>query len=380
VSAPPVSAWRPGHLAGAPGAGDALPVIGGDDLVRILPGHDLWDLGPVRTPDGDVARIGGAVVWLALSAPAVGEPALRHDIARLRLVAEGAGGFRDLGPLFPDGASPGSREWAGSAVHDAARATLEVLYTAAGSRDGSRPRFTQRIVAAAARVEGEGGTIRLTGWAGHRVVLEADGELYACTDAEEGEPGFISAFRDPFPFRDPADGRDWLLFAASRAGARSSFDGAVGLARATGDGGYALEPPLLHAEGVTTELERPHLVVHDGRYHLFASTQARTFAPGVAGPTGLYGFVAPALRGPYVPLNGSGVVLRNPDAEPTQAYSWLVLPDLRVASFVDAHSLGGRTVEEVTAAGAGHARRHFGGTLAPIVRLWLDGDAAGLAG
>jgi levansucrase len=121
-------------------------------------------------------------------------------------------------------------------------------------------------------------------------------------------------------------------------------------------------------------------VVHGGRYHLFISTQARTFAPGVAGPTGLYGFSAPALRGPYEPLNVSGVVLRNPDAEPTQAYSWLVMPDLRVASFVDAHSLRGRTADEVAAAGAAEARRHFGGTLAPVVRLRLDGGTAGLAG
>ena len=56
----------------------------------------------------------------------------------------------------------------------------------------------------------------------------------------------------------------------------------------------------------------------------------------------LYGFVAPALAGPWEPVNGSGLVLRNPEAEPLQAYSWLVLPDLRVTSFVDCHSLAGR--------------------------------------
>ena len=376
----PTSAWRAEHLASAPGAGDALPVIDPGELVRIAPGHDVWDLGPVRTPEGEVARIGGAVVWLALSAPAVGDPALRHDIARLRLVAEGPAGFRDLGPLFPRGASPGTREWAAWAVHDSGRGRLDVLYTAAGARDGTLPRFTQRIVATSARVvpRGDGG-VDLEDWALHREVLGADGVLYERTDSEDGEPGFIKAFRDPFPFRDPADGQEWVLFAGSRAGAGSAFNGAVGLARASGDGGYVLEPPLLHAEGVNNELERPHLVVRDGRYHLFFSTQTRTFAPGVTGPTGLYGFVAPALRGPYEPLNGSGVVLRNPDEEPSQAYSWLVLPDLRVASFVDAHSLGGASADEIAAAGPEVARRHFGGTLAPIVRLRLDGASAGLA-
>jgi levansucrase len=370
------SAWTAEHVARlADAPGPELPVIRPSDLVRMVDGHDAWDIAPVRTPDGDLAMIGGEVLWLALSAPAVGDPGLRHDVARLRMVAEGRDGWRDLGPLFPEGASLGTREWAASAVYDAATETLEVLYTAAGGRDGSAPRFTQRIVACRARVVVEDRHVRFSGWTEHRVVLEADGVLYAPTAVEDGAPGFITAFRDPFPFRDPADGRGWLLFAATRADG-GAFAGAVGLARASGDGGYALEPPLLTADGVNTELERPHVVVHDGRYHLFFSTQARTFAPGVSGPTGLYGFVAPALRGPYTPLNGSGLVVRNPAAEPSQAYSWLVLPDLRVAAFVDLHSLGGRTPDEVTAAGTDVARRHFGGTAAPVVRLRIAGTTA----
>jgi levansucrase len=265
-------------------------------------------------------------------------------------------------------------------VYDDARGTLDVLYTAVGGRDATTARFTQRIVATSARVVRAGGRLRCVDWTEHREVLGADGVVYERTDAEDGEPGFITAFRDPFPFRDPADGREWVLFAGSAAGSDSSFNGAIGLAGTTGEGGYRLETPLLRADGVNNELERPHVVVHEGGYHLFFSTQRRTFAPGTTGPTGLYGFVAPALRGPYAPLNGSGLVLRNPDAEPAQAYSWLVLPDLRVTSFVDVHSLAGAGVDEVVAAGADVARRHFGGTIAPVVRLWLDGATAGLAG
>jgi levansucrase len=375
------SVWRAEHLARLRKApGDPVPVIRAEDLVRTVPGHDVWDVGPVRTPTGEPATIGGAGVWLALSAPAVGDPAHRHDIARLRLIAQAIEGWRDLGPLFPDGASPGTREWAGSAVYDDARGALDVLYTAVGGRDATTARFTQRIVATTARVVRADGGLRCVDWTPHREVLAADGVIYERTDAEDGEPGFITAFRDPFPFRDPADGRDWLVFAGSTADASSPFNGAVGLARATQDGGYRLEPPLLHADGVNNELERPHVVVHDGGYYLFFSTQRHTFAPGVTGPTGLYGFVAPAFRGPYAPVNGSGLVLRNPDAEPAQAYSWLVLPDLRVSSFVDVHSLAGASADEVAAAGADAARRHFGGTLAPIHRVRLDGATAGLVG
>lgn len=378
---PPASAWRAEHVAAiSRTAGSEFPVIRAEDLVRTVPGHDVWDVGPVRTPMGDPAAIGGAEVWLALSAPAVGDPGGRHDVARLRLIAQTAGGWDDLGPLFPDGASLGSREWAASAVYDDARGTLDVLYTAVGGRDATTPRFTQRIVATTARVVDTGGRLRCVDWTPHRVVLGADGEIYERTDAEDGEPGFIKAFRDPFPFRDPADRGEWVLFAGSAAGAAGSFNGVVGLAGVSPDGGYRLEAPLLQAVGVNNELERPHIVVHGGLYHLFFSTQRRTFAPGVSGPTGLYGFVAPSFRGSYEPLNGSGLVLRNPNAEPFQAYSWLVLPDLRVAGFVDVHSLAGASADDVAAAGADVARVHFGGTIAPIHRVWLDGAAAGLAG
>ncbi|MFN8110267.1 MAG: glycoside hydrolase family 68 protein [Thermoleophilia bacterium] len=371
-------AWLPGHLAVLDaGTHHTAPVITREQVVPIVPGVDVWDLGPVRTPDGRVARHGGTELWIAISAPAEGDPGGRHDIARLRLLTHWDGRWGDAGPLFPDGASLGSREWAASAtLHPDGR--LEVLYTAAGARDGSRPRFDQCIVAADATLAPRDGTVALRDWTPHRVVLRADGATYMPTDSEDGEPGFIKAFRDPFPVRD-GDGADWMLFAASQAGATSAFNGAVGVARADGAGGWVPHPPLLTADGVNNELERPHLVRHDDAWYLFFSTQRRTFAPGVDGPSGLYGFVAPALLGPYRPLNGSGLVLRNPPQEPLQAYSWLVLPDLRVASFIDAHSLDGRSPEEIDAEGPEASRRHFGGTIAPILRLHLDGERAALA-
>ena len=67
-----------------------------------------------------------------------------------------------------------------------------------------------------------------------------------------------------------------------------------------------------------------------------------TFAPGLEngpGPDGLYGFAAGSLRGNYRPLNDGGLVVANPPQEPNQAYSWLVLPDFSVLSFVDTFDL-----------------------------------------
>ena len=66
--------------------------------------------------DGTPSVVQGRELWMALSAPAVGHPEDRHDVARLRLLATDGAAWSDLGPVFADGASPGSREWSGCAV------------------------------------------------------------------------------------------------------------------------------------------------------------------------------------------------------------------------------------------------------------------------
>src|SRR5690606_34212386 len=100
------------------------------------------------------------------------------------------------------------------------------------------------------------------------------------------------------------------------------------------------------------------------------STQKQVFDPqGPAGPTGLYGMVSERLMDGWRPLNGTGLVFGNPSQAPQQAYSWLVMPDLQVTSFVD----------DWGNAAPGGPDRRFGGTFAPMLRLRLDGAEASLA-
>jgi levansucrase len=197
----------------------------------------------------------------------------------------------------------------------------------------------------------------------HREVLRSDGRIYLPADELEGAPGRIRAFRDPGWFRDPADGRDHLLVAASVAW-RDGYMGAVALAVEQG-GAWTLLPPLLVADGINHEIERPHVVVHESRYYLFFVSQRHMFHPPDSAPTGLYGFVAASLAGPYEPLNGSGLVIQNPPAAPDQAYAWWMLPDLRAVSFLNYRSADGRDAKD--------ARASFGGTVAPVLQLALDG-------
>jgi levansucrase len=329
----------------------------------------MW---PVRTPSGAVADVCGSQTWVGLTAPAAGHPGERHDVARLRLLRRDSGAaWTDLGPLFPDGASLGSREWAGSTVLDPATGRLSAYYTAAGTRGGP-PSFRQRLVVAEADLVCGPDGPELS-WGEHRELVAADGHRYVVVDQADGEPGFIKAFRDPF--RVEQGGSSYLLFTASVAGAASAFNGCVGAAVLTAEG-WELLDPLVTAVGVNNELERPHVVVHDGLTYLFFSTQRRTFDPAVTGPTGLYGFVGDRVTGPFTPLNGTGLVLQNPPEEPFQAYSWLVLDDLTVTGFVDAFDLRGRHPDELEPLGAQEVRRHFGGTITPASRLHLDGAAS----
>jgi levansucrase len=335
---------------------------------RALPDLDLWDPWPIQHADGSVVMVGDQELWMALSAPALGHPETRHDVARLRLLATSGGGWDDLGPAFAPGASPGSREWSGSAVRRV-DGTVSVFYTATGERGEPRRTYIQRVMEARARLLVAGGRISLAGDGEHREVVRCDRSLgYLPADELDGAPGRIRAFRDPGWFRDPADGREYLLVAASVPW-RDTFTGAVAIARAGSDG-WSLLAPVLVADGINHELERPHIVAAGSSYYLFFSTSRRTFHPPDAGPTGLYGFVSPHPLGPYEPLNDSGLVLRNPSDQPDQAYGWLVLSDLRVAAFLDYRSSSAADPRD---GDPESARAAFGGTIAPTLQLAVDG-------
>jgi levansucrase len=298
------------------------------------------------------------------------------------LVSSDGGNWRDAGDVYPAGTALGSRQWAGAAYYDGARQRLVTYYTAAGRAESPIQTFEQRIALATASVAVTANGPRLDNWSAHRVILEGDGMLYRSTAAAGAEPGMIDAFRDPMRFRDPRDGRQYLLFTATLPDSTSEYDGAVGIAEATSDDldEWRLLTPLLHADGVNNELERAHLVYRDGRYYLFIISHPGTFAPGFDGCEGLYGFVADNLVGPWKPLNESGLVLGNPPEATYQSYSWLVLPTLRVLSFLDYIDIGSRSVADVTREPVAYQLAHFGGTVAPTLTIALEGDRTRIVG
>jgi levansucrase len=349
----------------------------------------VWDTWLCRERDGSIATIDGWRVILSLTASSELLPGKRHDVAEIRAFASRDGrDWHDVGPVF-DGGALGSRQWAGSALYE--DGSLTVFYTAAGHAGEHDLTYDQQIAAATGgRIAiGEDGP-RIEGSWRHEVILEPDGERY---ETSEQTRGMIYTFRDPWFFED--GDQSYLLFEANTPvpeGAdacdepvREEFNGSIGLARSpSGDRTeWVLEEPIVDAVCTNQELERPHVIVRDGSYYLFVSSHLHTFAPGLAGFDALYGFVGESLRGPYRPLNGSGLVATNPENAPYQAYSWLVYPhreELLATSFFNYYDLGSLGIDDVGRLPEDEQKRRFGGSLAPTLRIGVDGDRTEILG
>jgi levansucrase len=356
----------------------------------------VWDTWCLRNRDGTIAEIDGYRVIFSLTAPSELLPGKRHDVATIRYFYSRDGWeWTCGGPVFDEGAPFGSRQWAGSALYDD-DGTVYSYYTASGRRGEAELTYTQRLaVGAGGTVETGDDGLTISGPFEHEILLEPDGTEY---EREEQSRGMIYTFRDPWFFEDPNTGETCLLFEANtpipdpELEARFDadpehleFNGSIGLAVSpSGDPTeWELESPIFEGVGTNQELERPHIVVHDDRYYLFISSHEHTFAPGLEGYDALYGFVADSLRGEYVLLNESGLVLTNPASAPFQTYSWLAYPhdeEILVSSFFNYYDLRGLSLDDVAALPEAEQQRRFGGTLAPTVRLGVDGTRTRVLG
>ncbi len=375
------SRWTAEHVAAIAVARlPAAPLIDVEVAKALLPEHDLWDLWPLQNADGSIAEIAGGALWMVLSAPRQPDPGLRHDLARTRLLFHAHGDWQDCGPLFPDHLNPGSREWSGSACYDAATNSVTAYFTSAGRREETIHSFEQRLFQTKGALNMSGPLPVIDHWTDAEPLVTNDGTHYVDLAKDQGVPGNIRGFRDPYWFRDPLDGRAYILFTGSKPDGVPDCNGVIGIASAlsgNGESGFDLMPPIVSADGVANEMERPHMLVFGGLYYLFWSSQHGVFAAnGPKGPTGLYGMVGTSVTGPFGPLNGTGLVISNPAEESRQAYCWQVLDTLEVVSFVDHWGLQGRDPSADPALN----RAQFGGTIAPMLKIEINGATTKLLG
>lgn len=378
---------------------NTAPEINKEELAEITSDSYIWDTWPLQDKNGHPAVINGYKIIFALSVPNDVLPGKRHDTAEIvYFYSKDGKSWEPGGQVFKDGGALGSRQWAGSSIVDK-DGTLHMFYTATGRKGEMQLSYEQRIAAATAEINTKSG-VNFKDWSEHEVILEPEGELYQ-TIEQTGEGEVSYAFRDPYFFQDPKTGEEYLLFEANSAGRledrslkdgyigsasfRSShvisedskaFNGSIGIAKAV-DGDlnkFELLPPLLEANYVNEELERPSVIVKGSDYYLFAKTHSEKFAPGLKAPEGLYGFVSSSLQGDYQPLNESGLVIANPIDQPYQGYSWIVMPNGTVASFVNYTDVDGLAIHEIGEQSTEYQIEHFGGMLAPSIKLAITRD------
>jgi levansucrase len=349
----------------------------------------IWDTWPLTDLDMKPIQHKGWNVIFSLTAPrdiAFGD---RHWVAKIGYFFSRDGqNWTYGGDLHPAGSALGCREWAGSTLLLRGN-QLHNFYTASGDETGSCPDTDalQRLAHTVGKIKATEEGVSFEGFKKHEIIAEAEGELYQTLEQSEVGP-IIYAFRDPFVFRDPADGEVYALFEGNNPGVAGThtcdpeeigdvppghevpaeprfYTGNIGLMKAKNGrlSKWELLPPVLSAECTNQQTERPHLVVHDGKYYLWTISHEFTFAPGVTGPDGLYGFVGDGVRSDYQALNGSALVLGNPEEAPLQNYSDYVMPNLLVESFIDT----------VPTADGGV---RFGGTLAPTLELDLNDESS----
>ena len=344
------------------------------------------------------------------------------------------------GSIFEDQSFTAQTEWSGSARLMEGN-KIRMFYTSvafynsttggSGNNDGgqdnngsSKP-YDPRIVQSEGRIYADENGVWLTGFRTQHQLLVPDGKYY---QTREQNPGVN--FRDPFTFRDqnnPSDPTEYMVFegnsafvreqqyvdAAAKAGQNTTLATCteedlgyekgdpkaetvesvnqrggryqlanVGLARAKNKAMTQWEylPPLLSGNCVNDQTERPQIYFQDGKYYLFTISHRETYADGLQGPEGVYGFVGDGLRSDYKPLNqNTGIALGNPinlnfnpgkpytpdfNQSPYtfQSYSHYVMPGGLVESFID--SIGGNK--------DGNPVR--GGSLAPTVKINISGD------
>jgi len=327
------------------------------------------------------------------------------------------GGWTYGGLVFPEGVSgevfedqsfSHQTEWSGSArvFKDG---EIKMFFTDVAfyrNPDGSNAKpYDPRIVLSTGTVKANKHGVSFNGFDQVTELLQADGTYY-----QTGAQNESFNFRDPFTFEDPAHpGETFMVFEGNSAMERESATcneadlgyqpgdpfaetvdevnasgapyqiGNIGLARALNDELTEWEflPPILSANCVTDQTERPQFVIKDGKYYLFTISHRGTFAAGLDGPEGVYGFVGDGIRSDFQPLNsGSGLALGNPTnlnypaGQPFapdvnqhpghfQAYSHYVMPGGLVQSFIDTIGTSDNFVR--------------GGTLGPTVKIDLDG-------
>ncbi len=370
----------------------------------------VWDTWPLTDMKGNQYTYNGWDVIFALTAQRNAGYTFddRHVHARIgffyrlhnipKELRPANGGWTYGGNVFPDGQSAElydsqntpytqQAEWSGSTrIDGSGKNGIHIFYTnLAFNRDATGNNITPpvaTITAALGSIHADFTHVWFGTFQKHIPLLVPDGKYY-----QTGQQNQYFSFRDPAPFNDPANpGKTYMVFEGNSAGVRGETpcgaadlgyqtndpyaetveqvngSGAIfqraniGLAVATNKDltSWKFLPPLISANCVNDQTERPQMHIKDGHYYLMTISHRTTFAAGIDGPDGEYAFEGKGIRSDWIPLNNnSGLMLGNPtdlnvaagaDYAPNpeqnpnafQSYSHYYMPNGYITSFIDA--------------------------------------------
>jgi levansucrase len=101
---------------------------------------------------------------------------------------------------------------------------VQAFYTASGRDNGGidPSDALQRLAMATGKIHANKRGVWFTGFRNHKIIAEADGRLYQTLEQSQEGP-IIYAFRDPFAFRNPDDGRTYILFEGNTGGVAGEY-------------------------------------------------------------------------------------------------------------------------------------------------------------
>lgn len=372
----------------------------------------IWDSGALRDIDGKTVTFKG---WYVLWSLAVDKIDLtntniydewhsRNNRAYIGYWFSKTGNVSDWqwgGRLLKTTADLRPHEWSGGLVLrdtsvEADQNIVDMFYTS----EADAPVNQSVPSVSSGRIYADDNGVWFDGFETSVEMFSADGIHNANADEDQ-----YFYFRDPHVFRD-RDGVIKCLYESNVAGMRGKFtigteqlghippgyevgsgaqygEASIGIA-VLKDGAYEAGDfsrenwtqldPIIVAGGVNDQLERPHVVLCDRLTYVFSISHRSTYSGNLSGPDGVYGWVsANGILGPYIPMNGSGLVLGNPDTAPFQTYSHFVYPDGYVQSFIDTVPAPGMNPNAPKV-------YRIGGTLAPTVKLVLEGSTSYITG
>ena len=337
---------------------------------------DVWDSWPVQD-----AKTGQIINWngYQLVVAMMGIPAENDSHLYLlynKYSDNDFANWKNAGSIFGYNETPLRQEWSGSATVNS-DGTLQLYYTLVDTSDNGL--YDQKLASAVITLAHDDDNVSIASVDHDHVIFEGDGYHYQTYKQwrETNRGADNIAMRDAHIVQTD-DGSRYLVFEASTGfenyqgeaqifnwknyggdatyNTKSFFDvlgnediksraswanAAIGILKLNDNEKYPeverVYTPLLTANMVSDEIERPNVVKLGDKYYLFAATRLNRGSNDYAWWNANYsvgdnvvmiGYVSDQLTGGYKPLNGSGVVLTAsvPANWRTATYSYYAVP------------------------------------------------------